>query len=662
MVRLSLYARVSSDKQREAQTIESQLEALRGYVAGEGMQIDERQVHIDDGYSGFYFDRPGLDHLRDAARDGLIDLLLVHDPDRLARRYAYQVLLLEELERFGVEVRFLHQPPPDSPDQKLLVQIQGAIAEYERAKILERTRRGRLFWARQGRPVSNQVPFGYRYLRRQGQEDSSIEVDEAAVEVIRQIFSWYTEQLLSYRRIAMQLTARGTPTPRGRSKHWDPSTVRWILHNQTYLGTWFLNRYRREVRPGGAGWRTVERPREEWIPITVPRVIETEVFLRAQEIGEGGGPPGRSGPYPLTYPEAFLLRRLVMCGVCKRKMTSLYSNSGHGHMYYWCRGPDPHRVLKKVNRCPHPTVLTPQLDQLVWSDLVGLLTDPEMLLQAWKEQQGSGVGYRNEVPLEQEQRRLGQQRANLERQRQRIVLAYQEGAIELEELVQRRNRIEEKLEGTKRQMQLLKTEQGERRQLTDLNQNLGSVCSALENGLEKMERKDQIALCQKLIERVVVENGVAEIHYRFPVSSNCNRGGEAARIFLQGQIVPQLCRPPHGRYSRLPRRRAASRGRLPPVGAHVPLDLALPPGRRPQALQRIDLRLPAHALRLATPPRTGARYPRWPDRGGHLRAEIRGCSKSSSPYPQPRARWALRSGGRGSAHLRALARSHHRAG
>ena len=106
-------------------------------------------------YSGYYFERPGLDRLRDAARDGLIDVVLVHDPDRLARRYAYQVLLIEELQRWAVQVRFIEQPPADSPDQKLLVQIQGAIAEYERARILERTRRGRLFWARQGRPVSS---------------------------------------------------------------------------------------------------------------------------------------------------------------------------------------------------------------------------------------------------------------------------------------------------------------------------------------------------------------------------------------------------------------------------------------------------------------------------------------------------------------------------
>src|SRR3990172_4547660 len=158
-MRLAVYARVSDDVQKEKQTIESQLAEVRQFAKEQNWTLDEQHIYADNGYSGFYFERPALDHLRDAAREGLVDLLLVHDPDRLARRYAYQVLLLEEFERWGVKVRFLKQSPPDNPEQLLLVQIQGAIAEYERARILERTRRGRLYWARQGRPVSSHVPY-----------------------------------------------------------------------------------------------------------------------------------------------------------------------------------------------------------------------------------------------------------------------------------------------------------------------------------------------------------------------------------------------------------------------------------------------------------------------------------------------------------------------
>lgn len=385
---VALYARVSTDTQRESHTVESQLEALREFAVQEEWKVEDRYVYIDDGHSGYHFDRPALDRLRDAARDGLIDVLVVHDPDRLARRYAYQVLLLEELEHAGVKIRFLHQPPPDSPEQKLLVQIQGAISEYERARILERTRRGRLFWARQGRPVSSKVPFGYRYVRGDG--EPSVEIDSAAVEVVERIFRWFAEDQMSCRQIALRLTAEGTQTPTGRATCWDPSTVRTILRNDTYLGTWHLNRYRREFNPGKARPRVVEKPREEWIPIAVPQLVDPELLSRAREIETRGGPTNRpgAGPRPLTHPETHLLRRLVVCGPCQRKMTCMNSNAGKGHRYYWCRGPDPHRIGQPGNPCPHPTILAPQLDEFVWSDVVALLTDPDILLQAWQEQQG----------------------------------------------------------------------------------------------------------------------------------------------------------------------------------------------------------------------------------------------------------------------------------
>lgn len=244
-MRVAVYARVSDDLQKEKQTIESQLAEVRQFAKEQNWTLDEQHIYADDGYSGFYFERPALDRLRDAARDGLVDLLLIHDPDRFSRRYAYQVLLLEEFQRWGVEVRFVKQPPPDNPEQLLLVQMQGVIAEYERARIMERTRRGRLYWARQGRPVSSQVPFGYRFQRRRDLNESpTVEVDETEAEVLRKIFRLYVEENWPDRQIAIHLTEQGVPTPTGRSKEWDPTSVAAILQTEAYLGSWFLNRYR----------------------------------------------------------------------------------------------------------------------------------------------------------------------------------------------------------------------------------------------------------------------------------------------------------------------------------------------------------------------------------------------------------------------------------
>jgi site-specific DNA recombinase len=245
---VALYARVSSDKQREEGTIASQLQELRQFAERESLCLDERHIYLDEGKSGYYLDRPGLDALRDAARDGLVDLVLMHDPDRLSRKYAYQVLLLEEFKRWQVDIRFLKQPPAESDEQRLLVQIQGVIAEYERARIMERTRRGRLYWARQGHPVCGRVPYGYRYAQRERKERPAVEVDAEAAEVVRQIFGWYVTDRLSGQQIAQQLTNREIVPPRGRRSYWDPSTVRFILTNEAYVGSWYLNRFRMEPR------------------------------------------------------------------------------------------------------------------------------------------------------------------------------------------------------------------------------------------------------------------------------------------------------------------------------------------------------------------------------------------------------------------------------
>src|SRR3712207_3972896 len=143
-MRAALYDRVSTERQERQQTIDSQLTALRGWAAANGHQLAEEHVFRDEGYSGGRLDRPGLDALRDAVRDGAVGLVAVLSPDRLARRYAYQVLLLEEFRRAGCEVAFLHHPISDDPNDQLLLQIQGAIAEYERAVLGERFRRGKL--------------------------------------------------------------------------------------------------------------------------------------------------------------------------------------------------------------------------------------------------------------------------------------------------------------------------------------------------------------------------------------------------------------------------------------------------------------------------------------------------------------------------------------
>ena len=168
IVRAAVYARVSSEQQTQQKTIDSQVEALIERVGEDGLVVDDELRFIDDGYSGSTLVRPALERLRDVAYAGGIDRLYVHSPDRLARKYAYQVLLVDELTHHGVEIVFLNHALGTGPEEDLLLQVQGMISEYERAKIMERSRRGKRHAARRGSAnVLSGAPYGYRYVSKQ---------------------------------------------------------------------------------------------------------------------------------------------------------------------------------------------------------------------------------------------------------------------------------------------------------------------------------------------------------------------------------------------------------------------------------------------------------------------------------------------------------------
>src|SRR2546427_776755 len=188
----AIYARVSSERQAQAHTIESQVAELREKVTADGLELIEELEYIDEGYSGSTLVRPGLERLRDMVAGGMVDRLYVHSPDRLARRYAYQVLLVDEIRRSGVEVIFLNRELSQTPEDDLLLQVQGVIAEYERAKIIERNRRGRRHAAQSGSVnVLSGAPLGYRYVsKHEGGGQAQYEIDIEEARVVRQIFEW----------------------------------------------------------------------------------------------------------------------------------------------------------------------------------------------------------------------------------------------------------------------------------------------------------------------------------------------------------------------------------------------------------------------------------------------------------------------------------------
>ena len=233
----ALYARVSSEQQADEHTIDSQVAALRTRVTEDELSLAAEREFLDEGYSGATLVRPALERLRDLIAAGGIDRLYVHSPDRLARRYAYQALLLDEFQAAGVEVVFVNRSLGQSPEDELLLQVQGMVAEYERAKILERSRRGKRHGAQVGMvSVLGGAPYGYRYIKKDeggGAARFEMVLDEARV--VRQVFQWVGQERATIGEVVRRLTAAQERTRMGRTV-WDRTTVWDMLKNPAYMG------------------------------------------------------------------------------------------------------------------------------------------------------------------------------------------------------------------------------------------------------------------------------------------------------------------------------------------------------------------------------------------------------------------------------------------
>jgi site-specific DNA recombinase len=388
-MRVAVYARVSTTRQAQAQTIEQQLDRLRAAVAEHGWTLDEQHVYRDDGASGASLGRPGLDRLRDHAALAELDLVLVTAPDRLARNYVHQVLLIDELGRHGCQVEFLDRPMSHDPHDQLLLQIRGAVAEYERTLIAERMRRGRQAKLRAGTLLPwTTPPFGYRLDPERPRDAAGVRVEPSEAVLVAQLFDWYLEPQATVYRLARRLTELGVPTPTGKPC-WNAASVRGILRNPAYTGRALTNRTRvvparrrkSALLPVGPGDSHTPRPVEDWIAVAVPQIVAEETFAQVQaKLDTNQQTAARNTRHQ------YLLRALVSCGACRLACTMRRTQAGY--RYYLCRGrTDALRVAQR-QRCTARYIPAEQLDELVWSDLCALLGDPAQVAHALERARG----------------------------------------------------------------------------------------------------------------------------------------------------------------------------------------------------------------------------------------------------------------------------------
>src|SRR5215213_5319133 len=522
-VRAAIYARVSSDQQAERHTIDSQVEALLARAAADGHKIQAELRFLDAGQSGASLIRPALERLRDLVAMAAIDVVYVHAPDRLARSYAHQAVLIEEFARAGAEVVFLNRPLGQTPEDTLLLQLQGMFAEYERARIVERSRRGKRHLAQAGVvSVLGRAPYGYRYVSRHEAADgrARLEMVEGEAAVVRRMFEWVAQERVSLALVCRRLFESGVPSPTGKER-WNESMVSALLTNPTYAGQARFGRvatapWQPPLRPPrGRGpipknpRRRLLAPTEQWIIIPVPALIDTAMFEATQEQLAENRRRRRQRKAGARY----LLQGLLVCQACGYALCGRWKASLHasqpGYSYYRCNGTNSTRFGGQ-RRCDAKPLPMEPLDGAVWTEVMRLLDNPAKVAEEYQRRLQAVRSEPDRPELKTIERQLSKLRAGTGR----LIDSYAEGVISKAEF-------EPRLAGLRQRVAALEAEATARNNATEQTRSLHLVIGKLETFAslvrERLDEADWITkrdLIRTLVRQIEVNDQHVRVVFR----------------------------------------------------------------------------------------------------------------------------------------------------
>ena len=536
----AIYARVSSEQQREAHTIASQTASLIEFAQGHDLEVPKEWVFEDDGYSGATLERPGLERVRDLAAEGQIQVVLAYAPDRLSRKYAYQILLIEELARNGVETLFVKAPQGSSAEDQLLVQFQGMISEYERAQILERSRRGKRHRAQAGEvSVMSGAPYGYRYIRKTDVAPAAYVVLEAEARVVVRIYEMYTVDGLSIGEITRRINAEGIPT-RKASARWERSTVWAVLRNSAYRGIACFGKTRassrtRVIRPQRrrgvitpsmtAGH---ERPREEWIEIPVPALVSEDSFARAQELLQQNKVRSRRRTIAPS-----IVQGLVSCQKCGYAFsrTSTQTSARKIH-YYKCIGSDRWRKLGGPVCNNGRFVRQDLLDQIVWAEVIRLLEDPTLIQQELDRRLAAA---RSSDPTKKREQSLQRELAHTGKGIERILSAYQEALMSIEQLRERMPLLRQREQALRAELQALADQANDRAGFLRLAENLTAFLARLHGAADTLSITERQRIVRLVVKDVLIGDETITIRHSISVPQAPPQGGNLPPSGTEGR-------------------------------------------------------------------------------------------------------------------------------
>lgn len=545
MTTVALYARVSSSKQEKENTIMSQVDALKARILGDGFSLLEEDRFIDNGYTGSNLIRPGLEKLRDQVSAGKIDKIYIHSPDRLSRKYAYQMILTEEFEKSGTEIIFLNFQAENNPESHLLLQMQGMIAEYERAKIMERHRRGKIHTAKRGSVNALSVAaYGYRYIdKHTNGGEASLEVVEEEAEVVREIFNWVGKERLTLGKVSRRLQEAQIPTKTGKT-YWDRGTICYMLKNPAYKGTAAFGRKKTGarlpcVRPrkdssaqprNNSSRYAVEK--EKWIYIPVPAIIDGNLFEAAQEQLEENKKRARINSQGGTY----LLQGLLVCKQCSRAYCGAKSirrtkKKKSIYPYYRCTGTDAaHFGGTKI--CNSKQANANAIELVVWDEVKKLLKNPQRIFSEYQRR----LQEAEQTPFDHTYASIDRQRIKLEKSISLLIDSYTQQYITKNEFEPRIKTMRQKLQAIQGQQQKLMEQKNLTKELELIVNNLEDFSSGVISKLDSLDWGGKQGMIRSVVKRI--EIGASDINIVYRVDQLPDNGESAS--------VQHCCNRMHG--------------------------------------------------------------------------------------------------------------------
>lgn len=498
-MRAALYARVSTDKQKDEQTIDTQINEVRDAIESDNNTLLDENIYTDAGWSGAYIERPSLDLLRQDARSNKFDIVYVYDKGRLSRIYVHQEVIIGELKNLNIAFKSLHDINGQSPEEQVMGGVMGLFHEYERIKTAERFRIAKLNKVRNGNLLGYNPPYGYSYVPVQGKglakENGRFEVNSTEAEVVKKVFHWVGIEGISLREVIRKLHTEGIPPRKAHRAAWTKGPIVRMLRNETYIGKHHYNKSESCLPKNPVKDRkhfqhtnkTSRRPRErsEWLMVEVPAIINPTLFDKAQEqLNLNMKYAKRNSKHE------YLFGGLTYC-TCGHKRTG---EGARGHYYYRCT--ERLHTFPEPSQCSERGINVEVMDSTAWDKLVILLTEPSLIeqqLERYLEKRNQSSQNVSDV------QRLEKELLSLTAEESRYVGAYGRGSINEDVFDKHMSDVNKRKAKLIRQLDITKSSTPD--VLPDINAN--NIQQRFTHLLDELDYNDKLFTVRKIVDKVI---------------------------------------------------------------------------------------------------------------------------------------------------------------